>query len=159
MAPASSNASAWVSPSPRAAPDTKMTLSVRLNSGSRFVVPRKLAEAVSFCIFSVSWGGGAGGLRPGVLGSLPRGGSSNVKAFLNAWLVDKDRDMGGTYTLTFLKAKGSRRAMAVIFKKKIAKTPVDVASADLQWAQLLQSRTIEPKANGRWGGRNKVDSS
>lgn len=41
VAPASSNASACVRPSPRAAPDTKMTLPLRLNSGSPFAAMMK----------------------------------------------------------------------------------------------------------------------
>jgi hypothetical protein len=40
VAPASSNASACTNPNPLAAPETSTTLSTRLNSGSRFVVPR-----------------------------------------------------------------------------------------------------------------------
>jgi hypothetical protein len=40
IAPASSNASACTNPNPLAAPETSTTLSTRLNSGSRFVVPR-----------------------------------------------------------------------------------------------------------------------
>jgi hypothetical protein len=40
VAPASKRASAWTSPRPRPAPDTKTTLSTRLNSGRRLVVPR-----------------------------------------------------------------------------------------------------------------------
>jgi len=58
VAPASSKASACVNPNPRAAPDTKITLSVRLNSGSPFVVPRK-AVAVSDLLSR----GGCGGPR------------------------------------------------------------------------------------------------
>jgi hypothetical protein len=40
IAPASNRASACTSPSPLAAPDTRTTLSTRLNSGRRFAVPR-----------------------------------------------------------------------------------------------------------------------
>lgn len=40
VAPASSKASACTNPKPLAAPDTSTTLSTRLNSGRRFVVPR-----------------------------------------------------------------------------------------------------------------------
>lgn len=40
VAPASSKASAWTNPRPLPAPDTKTTLPPRLNSGSRFAVPK-----------------------------------------------------------------------------------------------------------------------
>ena len=61
---------------------------MRLNSGSRFVVPRKLADAESFSICSVSCGGGGGGSRLGVLGSLPLGGFSGAELFWSLELPD-----------------------------------------------------------------------
>ena len=126
-----------------------MTLSVRLNSGSRLVVPRKLADAVFSLIFSPSWGGGVGGLRPGVLGSLPRGGFSSAEDFLHAQLVDNGREIEGTYTLRFLNAQGSRRATAVIFGRNGFKTLElmlhQLISDGFGEDQVLQSRTIDDR--------------
>lgn len=51
------------------------------------MVARKLAEPVSFWRVSFSCGGGVGGPLPGVLGSLPLGGSSRLLAL--SWEEDK----------------------------------------------------------------------
>ena len=64
VAPASSSASACTSPRPRAAPDTITTLSMRLNSGRRFVVPRYVGVVPS-CNAALSASGGSGGPREG----------------------------------------------------------------------------------------------
>lgn len=111
------------------------------------MVPKKLAEAESFCMLSPSWGGGAGGLRLGVLGSLPRGGSSNVKDFLEAWLVDKGREIGRSDTLACLEAQGNQRAIIVILEKN----NVEVfqlqrsISTGLAGDKILQSKTMAQK--------------
>src|SRR5262245_722342 len=47
VAPASNNASAWVRPRPRAAPDTNTILLLRLNSDRRVLVPRNGDSALS----------------------------------------------------------------------------------------------------------------
>lgn len=107
------------------------------------MVPRKLAEAESFCIFSRSWGGGAGGLRLGVLGSLPRGGSSNVKDSLKAWLVDKDREIGRSDTLAYLKAQGSRPAIAVMLRKN------NVEASQLTLQQSISTGLVGDKLHGQ----------
>lgn len=51
VAPASSRASACVRPKPLAAPDTSITLSARLNSGSRFALPRAGAFSANVRVF------------------------------------------------------------------------------------------------------------
>lgn len=75
VAPASSSASACVSPNPLAAPETSTTLSTRLNSGNLLVVPRKVPGSTFSRTDESSWAGGPGGPRPATLGLLPRGGS------------------------------------------------------------------------------------
>ena len=71
-------------PRPRAAPETRTTLSVRLNSGNSLVVSRTLDGTWLFCKFCHSVDRGEGGLRPGVCGGWPLGGFSNVKGTLKA---------------------------------------------------------------------------
>lgn len=64
VAPASNNASACTNPSPLAAPETRTTLSTRLNSGSRLVVPRYVGVFPLFKATSSASGAG-GGARVG----------------------------------------------------------------------------------------------
>ena len=63
VAPASNSASACTSPSPLAAPETRTTLSTRLNSGKRFVVPKYDGVLPLYSAADLA-SGGAGG--PGV---------------------------------------------------------------------------------------------
>lgn len=63
VAPASNNASACTSPNPRAAPDTSTTLSARLNSGSRLLVPVYVGAGLSWERAAGSVDGGEGGAR------------------------------------------------------------------------------------------------
>jgi len=60
MAPASSSASAWTRPSPRAAPETRTTLSARLNSGRRFGVAMKVDDVLEELSFWEIFGDDAG---------------------------------------------------------------------------------------------------
>ncbi len=65
MAPASNKASACTNPNPLAAPETSTTLSTRLNSGRRFVVPR-YAGVLPLRRAADSGSGVLGGLPVGV---------------------------------------------------------------------------------------------
>jgi hypothetical protein len=85
IAPASKSASACTKPNPLAAPETSTTLSTKLNSGKRFVVPRYVgAGPVSpweRASASASGGGGGGLVAEG---SQTRGVIENVRACENA---------------------------------------------------------------------------
>lgn len=67
VAPASNNASACTSPRPRAAPDTRTTLSTRLNSGRRLVVPRYVGAVLPWERAAASASGGERGERVSAL--------------------------------------------------------------------------------------------
>ena len=88
-------------------------------------------------------------MRPGVLGSLPRGGFSSVEDFLHAQLADNGREIKGTYTLTFLNAQGTRRATAAIFGRNSVKDLQlmlhQLISDGFGEDQVLQSRTIDDR--------------
>lgn len=83
-------------------------------------MPRKLAEAVFSFMFSASCGGGAGGSRPEVLGSLPRGGFCKVDDLANGLLGDNARKpQGGIGILVCLSSAGGRRANRNILRVNI----------------------------------------
>ncbi len=65
-----------------------------------------------------------------------------MEGFLNAWLVARDREIRGTYTLTFLNAKGSRRTITVMLvEESVRNLPVGVAFDKIAGDRLLQSRS------------------
>ena len=90
VAPASNSASACTKPNPLAAPDTRTTLSTRLNSGKRFVLPRYVgagpASPLERAAASASGGGGGGLVEEG---SQMRRVVENVQACIGA-----RRDLG-----------------------------------------------------------------
>ena len=106
VAPASNNASACTNPRPRAAPLTSTTLSTRLNSGSRFVVPRYVGGFLSRRA-AASASGGLGGPR-------------ERDAFARGRIVENARVREGLWVRSARAVvRGSMRSVVFIFTVEV----------------------------------------